>query len=236
MQPLTTAGTAEDLDDVLGRFHAWAKTHKTAHKSKEIAGGVREISCEEALDASRRRWQSHPSGPLVFTHNEKSETGRALEDDAIAPDTVILSTGTQTAADRLVGIEKPLPVSFGRIFTETISTDISSGPLALVWPTAPKAERQVSMSFRVPVSEQALIKARAAEADLSVSAYVRQCALEVEELRACVRHTLALVEQGHYVNRSLDAKSPPAIPTARGLLARLRQRIFGTPTRLTQGA
>lgn len=231
MQPLTAADTAEDLDDVLGRFHAWAKT---AHKSKEIPGGVREISCEEALDANRRRWQSRAPAPLASTQNKESETSRPLEDDAIAPDIVTLRAGTESAADRSVSIEKPFPVPFGSILTEAVSTDVSSGPLALVWPTAAKAERQVSMSFRVGVCEQALIKARAAEAGLSVSAYVRQCALEVETLRAHVRHTLALVEQGHYANRSLEAKS--GSPPAGGFFLRLRHWIFGTPARLTLGA
>jgi len=82
--------------------------------------------------------------------------------------------------------------------------------LALIWPVAAKNERPVSMSLRVVASEQALIKARAAEAGLSVSAYLRQCALEVEKLRAQVHHTLALIEQGSEHIRNLQAGQPPA--------------------------
>jgi predicted component of type VI protein secretion system len=39
------------------------------------------------------------------------------------------------------------------------------------------------MSLRVAASKQALIKVRAAEAGLPASAYLRQCALQVEQLR-----------------------------------------------------
>lgn len=46
----------------------------------------------------------------------------------------------------------------------------------VVWPAAGKPERQVPMSLRVAASEQALIKVRAAEAGLSASSYLRQCA------------------------------------------------------------
>ena len=115
-----------------------------------------------------------------------------------------------------------------------MTPDVSSGPLALVWPAADKAERQVSMSLRVAASEQALIKARAAKAGLSVSAYLRHCALEVEKLRTQVHHTLALIEQRSEQNpvRSLASGSPPA-PAPQGFFARMRRRIFPNAARLT---
>jgi hypothetical protein len=94
------------------------------------------------------------------------------------------------------------------------------------------------MSLRVAASEQALIKARAAEAGLSASAYLRQCALEVEKLRAQVHHTLAVLERN--TERNSDRSSPfalaaqPPIQVSRpGLLIRLRQRLFGRPAPIT---
>ena len=86
------------------------------------------------------------------------------------------------------------------------------------------------MSLRVAASEHALIKARAAEAGLSVSAYLRQCALEVEKLRAQVHHTLALLEQG---SKHKPVLSLPADAAPKNFLARFGRRIFGTPTRIT---
>ena len=93
------------------------------------------------------------------------------------------------------------------------------------------------MSLRVAASEQALIKARAAEAGLSISAYLRQCALEVEKLRAQVHHTLALLEQKSEQRsepspaRSLTARPPT--PPLGGFFARVGQLLFGSPGRLT---
>jgi hypothetical protein len=50
------------------------------------------------------------------------------------------------------------------------------------------------MSLRLAASEQALIKLRAAEAGLSASAYLRQCALEVDHLRAQMRILLEVAQ------------------------------------------
>ncbi|MBV8675149.1 MAG: hypothetical protein JOZ33_17110 [Acidobacteriaceae bacterium] len=237
MQPLIAPATAptEDIDDVLGRFHAWARVHKTAHKTRETVDGVREISYEEALQASRRRWQGRVSAPSTSTQDEEPATKVSLENDRIAPDTVTLSTNGTPAANSSVAVREPRSPSFGAVLTEAISPDTSSGPLALVWPAAGKTERQVCMSFRVAASEQALIKARAAEARLSVSAYLRQCALEVEKLRAQVHHTLALIEQRSEENSvpPLNRGSGMISPPAEGFFRRLRQRIFGAPASVT---
>ncbi|MBV8113518.1 MAG: hypothetical protein JO300_02175 [Silvibacterium sp.] len=237
MQPLTAPAIApvEDIDDVLGRFHAWATAHKSANKTREMIDGLREVSYEEALQFSRHRWQTRMTAPSPSARNEGPSANSSFEDDAIASDTVTLSAGEKPTVGSSAAERRPLPPSFGTVLSEAVLPDVSSGPLALVWPAASKTERQVSMSFRVAASEQALIKARAAEAGLSVSAYLRQCALEVEKLRAQVNHTVALIEQRSEKNfvRSLTGGSPPAPFPAEGWMARLLQRIFGAPARLT---
>ena len=48
------------------------------------------------------------------------------------------------------------------------------------------ANRVVSLSVRLPAEECALVRMRAAESRLSVSAYVRQCLLDVDAMRAFV--------------------------------------------------
>jgi hypothetical protein len=90
-------------------------------------------------------------------------------------------------------------------------------------------ERQVSMSLRVAASEQALIKVRAAEAGVSASAYLRQCALEVEILRAQVQQFLAVSSR----RRTAELRDEPrtAAPGEReGWLSRLKRRIWGKPS------
>jgi len=238
MQPLTApAAPAEDIQDVLDRFQSWTNTHKAAHKTRDMIEGVREVSYEEALLSSRRRWQAHSPSLAGALPNEASAAGRSLQSATIAPDEVTLSTAGEVAASHSAAETEAHPHSFGSILAETVSPDVSSGPLALVWPAAGKAERQVSMSLRVAASEQALIKARAAEAGLSVSAYLRQCALEVERLRTQVHHTLTLIEQR--AEQQPVRSSCSVLPTpvdAGGFLRRLRHRFFGRPVQLTTRA
>jgi hypothetical protein len=159
----------------------------------------------------------------------------SFNDEAFLPDMVSLSAAARPPAHAMNPQEQPVIPAFGTVFAEAIPTEPDPAALALVWPVAPKNERQVSMSLRVAASEQALIKARAAEAGLSVSAYLRQCALEVEKLRAQVHHTLALIEQRSEQGpvRSLTAGPPPAPILQGGFLARLGQFLFGSPARLT---
>jgi hypothetical protein len=246
MQPLTaaTANPPEDIEAVLGRFQAWSASRtadktpqKTApRKSADLPDGVRELSYEEALESSRYRWQTHSlpteSGVSAQTAAEQepltpvSQTTPSeamIDDQAILPDKVTFSAATAPPA-------RAVAPAFNAVLADALPAEPDPAALALIWPAAPKNERQVSMSLRVAASEHALIKARATEAGLSVSAYLRHCALEVEQLRAQVHHTLALMEQGseHRPVRSLPADPPP-----KGFLARLSRRIFGTPARPT---
>ena len=265
MQPLTAtaAKPPEDIDAVLGRFQAWSATRKATDKttqktapkqSDDLPDGVRELSYEEALESSRYRWQARtqPSASdeskeeIQFRAKEKpapattqdKPTPVEFNAQAIQPDKLSLTSAgppVRTTAPP----DKSVAPAFGTVLAESLpaepdrSPDI--GPLALIWPAPPKSERQVSMTLRVAASEQALIKARAAEAGLSVSAYLRQCALEVEKLRAQVHHTLARIEQRseQSPSRSLTAGPPTAPPAPGGFFARVGQLLFGSPGRIT---
>ena len=259
MQPLaaTAAKPPEDIDAVLGRFEVWSallkKTEKTPPNAKVLHEGVRELSYEKALESSRSRWQTRtqPSASdeskeeiqirpeqkpaPAITQDEPAQV--AFKYDAIRPDKLSLST----AGLPIHGTgprQKATPQPFGTVLAEALPIDPDPspelGPLALVWPVSPKNERQVSMSLRVASSEQALIKARAAEAGLSVSAYLRHCALEVEKLRNQVHHALALIDERS--ERSLTARQSSAQRSQNHFFSRLRQLVFGRPPRLTLGA
>jgi len=259
MQPLTAtaANPPEDIDAVLGRFQAWSATRKPAVKtpprSSDLPEGVRELSYEEALESSRFRWQAHihPSPTEVSIRETEppaddppsptsaQEAATRFDAEAIQPDKLSLSSVVESVDHRATSPDRP---RFGAVLAEALpgepDPDPDLGPLALIWPAPPKNERQVSMSLRVAASEQALIKARAAEAGLSVSAYLRQCALEVEKLRAQVHHTLALLEQKSEQRsenhiRSLTDGGSPATPAAGSFFGRFRELVFGRPTRLT---
>ncbi len=257
MQPLTaTAKPPEDIDAVLGRFQAWSATRKatgkTTQKREDLPDGVRELSYEEALESSRSRWQVRTPPSVIYDSTEEIPTSangksipavkqdkptpEAFNAEAIQPDKLSLSTAGPSV-HTTAPPERSVAPAFGTVLAEALpaepDTNPELGPLALVWPAPPKNERQVSMSLRVAASEQALIKARAAEAGLSVSAYLRQCALEVEKLRAQVHHTLALIEQRSEPSPARSLTGGPPTPPPGGFFARVGQLLFGSPGRLT---
>ncbi len=92
------------------------------------------------------------------------------------------------------------------------------------------------LSVRISAAEQALIRRRAEESNLSVSAYMRQCALEVEQLRCHVERTLAAMQSARPqqpVAPPVPASSIPASPVLAptpGFFVRLAQRLLGRGT------
>lgn len=90
--------------------------------------------------------------------------------------------------------------------------------------------RAVMLSVRISASEQALIRTRAQEASLSISAYMRQCALEVEQLRDQVERTLAAMQRA--VPQQPAPQAPLLAPQTRpGFFVRIAQRLLGTGNR-----
>jgi len=73
------------------------------------------------------------------------------------------------------------------VMDESAST--SKGPSEA--PASPAPLKTASITIRLSEPECAQLRRRAAEAGLSVSAYLRSCTLEVESLRAQVKQTLS---------------------------------------------
>lgn len=78
--------------------------------------------------------------------------------------------------------------------------------------------KSASVTIRLGAAESARLHARAAEAGLTVSAYLRSCIFEVEELRAQVKQTLA---QMRTVPASEESAAPVQAPSMHW-----RNRIF----------
>jgi len=89
----------------------------------------------------------------------------------------------------------------------------------------PKAQERnlkcASITLRLSQSECAQLRKRAAEADLTVSAYLRSCAFEVETLRGQVKETLAQMRATEAL-RAAESKGKPPVsapaPTKRSWL------------------
>ena len=77
-------------------------------------------------------------------------------------------------------------------------------------PAAPTSERErkcASVTLRMSKAECEQLRARAAEAGLSVSAYLRLCAFEAETLRAQVKEALAELRRAPRPNSKLAAET-----------------------------
>ena len=87
--------------------------------------------------------------------------------------------------------------------------------------TATLETKSVALSLRVSDAEQARILACAARANLSVSAYLRQCALGVDELRDQVELALAQLHQ-----QDAKSKLPPGLSAIPSILGHFAARLF----------
>jgi len=128
---------------------------------------------------------------------------------------------------------QPDPPVFCDVLKETVALAavIHSGPSAVTV----ERGKSTSLTLRVSEQEQARIQACAAQANLSVSAYLRQCALGVDSLRDQVGLALSDLHK-----QQARAVSPPGISAIPGILAsfagqcihRLRRKS-GDPTILS---
>jgi hypothetical protein len=225
MQPL--AAQAEDIEAVLSRFQTWTGSRK----NKDDQDGVREISYEEALRSSRYRWKTRTSEPSVAEPPAVS----SLDASSDAELEVIPTAASEVAPAAMPFPESPVaaekditydvrprkstspPADFRSMLTQTVSTPETS----LVRSRTGEPERQVSMSLRLAASEQALVKLRAAEAGLSASAYLRQCALEVEHLRAQMQ---ILLEISQSPRKAPSPQPLHFLEKLRGLFSRTRKK------------
>jgi hypothetical protein len=233
MQGHTASAEAEDIETVLGRFQAWAGSREPTTPKD----GVREISYEEALESSRYRWKRHDE-TVCGNDTEKpasAEPGVVDVDERAAPH----AAGTKPAATRSRRDRRE-----GQQFRKALAQSIASRSSVTGLPgvTGPAGttglartrggvDRQVSLSLRVGASEQALIRIRAAEAGISVSAYLRQCALDVEILRAQVQQFMVASARGRL--ELSEASRAPAVQSE-GWFSRWQRRIWGArSTRLS---
>jgi hypothetical protein len=105
-------------------------------------------------------------------------------------------------------------------FRQVLAEKTAILPAAKKTTAAALAPRTATLSVRITDAEQKLLKLRAAEAGLSASAYLRQCILDVDDLREQVRDLLA-------ENQRLRAQASGGILSG---LAQFMRRIFGGNT------
>lgn len=88
-----------------------------------------------------------------------------------------------------------------------------------------ESKKTASVTIRMSRTEWEQLQARSTEAKMSLSAYMRSCTLEVEELRAQVKETLAELKQARQNEAEREpAKKPVETEAASGWRARLFPR------------
>ena len=112
-------------------------------------------------------------------------------DDGLAEDVATISYeralrkhGPARAGASVTGAWTGLPGSAAAIEASTV-------PAASCASAAPPAPKTASITIRLSEPECAQLRRRATEAGLTISAYLRSCTLEVENLRTQVKQTLA---------------------------------------------
>ena len=225
----------ENIEVVLGRFQAW----KGAHETNAAKDGVRELSYEEAVGGSRYRLRKSAEIPLV-----KPACATPSPDTAPASVTAPVRPRVKSRAAKARASEARVPSqaakasapkktraqqSFGTVLAQSVAPAMSKLTRA-----NGTRERQVAMSVRMAPSEQALIRLRAAAAGLSVSAYLRQCALDVEILRGQVQQFMTASALSRMAELAAPVAGPVALPgSSEGWLSRLRRVWDGRGTQLS---
>jgi hypothetical protein len=223
---MDTQPPLEDINAIVSRFQAWAGAQAPAHGKH----GVRELTYEEAIRSSRRRTSPEkttvaddPSAPVLVTQAKHQTAGDPAEERSATKPAKSGKRASSRHAKSKTCRNKPLPTAKPQpaaIFRQVLAAQLAPMPALAV------ECRTTSLSLRVSAGEHSLLKARATEANLSVSAYLRSCLFEVEDLRAQLRQ-LRLAQQPMPMHRS-------ALPGVFASCARFVQRLFrGKTTTLT---
>lgn len=188
----------EDISVVLSRFQAWtglqSGSQTGARPSAKSKDGIRELSYEEAVSRKRSSGPAHtappirkkktaataPPAPAVATKPEKTPQQKKHLKRKAHKKTQPSVYANQPAA------AKPALLKPQTDFRASLAESVSMVPTqsAALCVVQPMTHRPLTLSIRISESEQALFKTRAEEQNLSVSAYLRQCALEAEHRRS----------------------------------------------------
>jgi len=149
---------------------------------------------EQTAQASGAQKQFNFAGvlaSLTAPNKESAERGSVWTDGELGDDVVTLSYeqalrnhARYRAGDREV---RPKPAATETQFNDSTDPD----PETAQHDQAARDLRTASVTIRLSKAERAQMHQRAAEAGLTVSAYLRSCVLEADALRAQVKEALA---------------------------------------------
>ncbi|HYK37745.1 plasmid mobilization protein [Alloacidobacterium sp.] len=187
---MSTQPPIEDINAIVNRFQSWAG----AQSSSGAKDGVRELIYDEAIRRIQRRQRSgkplpkaEELAPVAAQSVKHRKTAKSAKPKKRTGTTRQTKREQRGGPREAVAATVPEPPAFGQVLTEKVSILPAVAPKELAI-----AERKTTaLSLRLSLAEHGVLKKRAAEANLSVSSYLRNCVFEGEELRARIDHLLA---------------------------------------------
>lgn len=239
---------AQDIEGVLGRFQAWEKTQRNQSSSKStstrgigrgaasrkanLGDGVRELTYEQALRATSYRRRAYPEAAATSPQALKAQAIASPEAELPEVDPAT-SLHPATAANnksafsvvpslpevtrRQASTPAAKPRQIQPAFREVLKGTAELAATASVVPEI----KSFALALRVSDAEQTRVRACAARANLSVSAYLRQCALGVDDLRDQVELALTKLRQ-----QEANTAAPPGLSAIPGILGRFATHWF----------
>lgn len=226
---MSTQPPVEDINVIVSRFQAWAGAQAPSRTREEA---VRELTYEEAIRPKRRRNDSEAPSPeaenLAPAPLGKAER-RNLKEPTEPTKRVAIPCHTKPApAEELTPspAEARLVVPYPRTFRQVLAESVSILPASLPQRLTTDERRAAALSLRISTSEHALLKTRAAEANLSVSCYLRNCVLEVESLRMQLARTREELQ-------AMQMQPTIGVSAFASCIRMVRRIFFGKTTTLT---
>jgi mobilization protein NikA len=189
MEPAATPAPSTGFAGMLARLavpeRKFPPQSELISEADWLEDDVAVISYESALKSRARRWGVDPIA-------DESLTG--------TDDGVVIGEGSARTAQPAPVRAPDSPPSSSRLSITEADVPVTVHD--------PSQSKRVRITIRMSEAEYALIRDRAAEAGLAVSAYLRTCTAEIETLRAQVKEMLAQLRQ----SASGPDASEPAAP------------------------
>ena len=203
LQPMQQPARAESSATFAGMLAAFAAPGQKKPPARDLDGledDVATLSYERALRA-HARYRSPEASDHALTQPYKGQRIRAEEPTAVPGNAPAATPRTQQAS------------AFSQQEPQT-------GPqpeFAHADSAYERSLKSASITIRLSKAECMQLRQRAAEAGLTISAYLRSCTVEAESLRAQVKETLAQLRA-----ENARENQPAARPAKASWLARLR--------------
>jgi len=198
-QPAASPTPSPNFAGMLAAFVEPGRKRPPARDLDGLEDDVATLSYERALRA-HARYRAPEASDRALTQFAQAQT-ETVSIFEVLPE---LSVGEQPAI-----VEA----------TFAVSATAEREPVAEALPAFDRNLKSASITIRMSKSECAQLRTRAAEAGLTMSAYLRSCTFEAESLRAMVKDTLAQLR--HEPSAAQQAVSVPQRRTLIQWLAQL---------------